>query len=212
MNTCYIVCALDCTLDFKPDSTDYVVGADRGYLVLEKNKIKPDLVIGDFDSYTGEIQCESIVRFPVKKDYTDSELAIKHALEKGYKSIRIFGAIGGSLDHTIANLSLLVKYASKGIEIAFYDGENVVFSITNSGACFDENASGRISVFSACDKALGVFEKGLLYELDNAILQNTEPLGVSNEFVGVPSEISVQNGTLILYTSKKNYEKHLTKK
>ena len=212
MNTCYIVCALDCTLDFKPDSTDYVVGADRGYLVLEKNKIKPDLVIGDFDSYTGEIQCESIVRFPVKKDYTDSELAIKHALEKGYKSIRIFGAIGGSLDHTIANLSLLVKYASKGIEIAFYDGENVVFSITNSGACFDENANGRISVFSACDKALGVFEKGLLYELDNAILQSIEPLGVSNEFVGVPSEISVQNGTLILYTSKKNYEKHLTKK
>lgn len=212
MNTCYIVCALDCTLDFKPDSTDFVIGADRGYLVLEKNKIKPNAVIGDFDSYSGAIECENVIHFPVKKDYTDSELAVKYAIEMGYKNIKIFGAIGGALDHTIANLSLLSKYSIKGIEIAFYDGENVVLAITNSTAFFDENASGRISVFSTCEKAFGVFEKGLLYELDNAILESKEPLGVSNEFIGVASEISVQNGTLILYTSKENYEKYLTRK
>lgn len=210
MNTCYIICALDCNLNFKTDATDLVVGADRGYLVLKANQIKPDVVIGDFDSYSGEVECENIIRFPVKKDYTDSELAIKYALEKGYKKIKIFGAIGGTLDHTIANLSLLSKYSSEGVEIAFYDGENVAFATTNSAVYFDEGAKGRISVFSACDKAFGVFEKGLLYELDNATLQSNEPLGVSNEFVGKPSQILVQNGTLILYTSRKNYENHLT--
>ena len=82
MNTCYIVCALDCKLDFKPDVTDLIIGADRGYLTLVENKMKPDVVIGDFDSYTGEIKCESIIKYPVKKDFTDSALAIEFALSK----------------------------------------------------------------------------------------------------------------------------------
>ncbi len=210
MNTCYIVCALDCRLNFVPDEADVVIGADRGYLVLEKNKIKPNIVIGDFDSYDGEIKCENIIRFPVKKDYTDSELAIKQALELDYKKIRIYGAIGGELDHTIANLALLASYSKQGIDIAFFDEKNAIFAITNSKVSFDEGAKGRISVFSFDDKAFGVFEKGLLYELDNAILENKAPLGVSNEFVGKSATISVQNGTLILHTSSENYEKHLT--
>ena len=210
MNICYIVCALDCILDFNPDSTDFIIGADRGYLVLKSNKIQPNAVIGDFDSYEGEIACENIIRFPVKKDYTDCELAIKYAIEKGYRNIRIYGAIGGALDHTIANIALLAKYSKESIDIAFFDNENVVFAITNSGVSFDSNASGRISVFSFDDEALGVFEKGLLYELDGAILENKAPLGVSNEFVGKKSIVSVEKGTLILHTSKKNYENHLT--
>ena len=210
MNICYIVCALDCILDFNPDSTDFIIGADRGYLVLKSNKIQPNAVIGDFDSYEGEIACENIIRFPVKKDYTDCELAIKYAIEKGYRNIRIYGAIGGALDHTIANIALLAKYSKESIDIAFFDNENVVFAITNSGVSFDSNASGRISVFSFDNEASGVFEKGLLYELYGAILENKAPLGVSNEFVGRKSTVSVEKGTLILHTSKKNYENHLT--
>ena len=211
MNTCYICCALDCKIELTPDEADLIIGADRGYFVLEKNGIKPSVAIGDFDSYEGEIACEKIIRFPIKKDYTDSELAIKYAIEQGYKSIKIYGAIGGALDHTIANIALLAKYSKHGIDIAFYDDENVLFSITNSGVSFDPNASGRISVFSFGDKAFGVFEKGLLYELDGATLSNINPLGVSNELIGKNATISVENGTLILYTARKNYENHLTR-
>ncbi len=211
MDICYIACALDCKIDITPNETDLVIGADRGYFVLEKNGIKPSVAIGDFDSYEGEIACENIIRFPVKKDYTDSELAIKYAIEQGYKSIKIYGAIGGALDHTIANIALLAKYSKEGVDIAFFDDENVVFAITNSGVRFDSNARGRISVFSFGDEASGVSEKGLLYELKNACLTNHNPLGVSNEFISEKSEISVQNGTLILYTARKNYENYLTR-
>ena len=211
MNTCYICCALDCKVDITPDKNDIVIGADRGYLVLEKNGIKPNVVIGDFDSYEGEIVCDNIIRFPIKKDFTDSELSIKYAIENGYKNIKIYGAIGGALDHTIANLSLLAKYSKNGVDIAFFDDKNALFAITNSSVKFDSEAKGRISVFSFDDEAFGVFEKGLLYELENATLENQTPLGVSNEFVGKESEISVQKGTLILYTSKENFENHLTK-
>ncbi len=211
MNVCYIVCALDCVLDFVPDSSDYIIGADRGYLTLVKNKIKPNCVIGDFDSYTGKIDCESIIKFPVKKDFTDSALAIEHAISKGYKNIIVYGAIGGALDHTLANIALIADYAIKGYEIAFVDNDNVAFAIHNGKIAFDKEARGRISVFSFGDKAEGVNEKGLLYELENASLINKIPLGVSNEFIGKSSEISVIDGTLIIYTSRENYEKHLTR-
>ena len=210
MKTCYIACALDCVIDLKPSENDLVIGADRGYSVLKSNNIKPNAVIGDFDSYNGEIDCENIIRFPVKKDFTDSELAIKYAISKGYKKIRIYGAIGGQLDHTLANIATLVNYTKQGIDVAFYDGNNVIFAIFNNKIEFSEKAYGRISVFSFDDKSNGVSEKGLLYELNDAMLENKIPLGVSNEFIGQKSEISVKEGILVLYTSKENYENHLT--
>lgn len=211
MNTCYIVCALDCKLDFKPDDSDIVIGADRGYLTLVENQIKPDIAIGDFDSYKGKIQCENIIKYPVKKDFTDSALAIEKAMSMGYKKIVVYGAIGGLLDHTLANIALLSEYTKKGFEISFVDGENVVFALYNNKVIFSKEASGRISVFSYTDESNGVCEKGLLYELDNAILKNTVPLGVSNEFIGRSAEISIKEGILIVYTSKENYKKYLTR-
>ena len=212
MNTCYIVCALDCKLDFKPDESDLVIGADRGYLTLVENQIKPDIAIGDFDSYKGKIQCENIIKYPVKKDFTDSALAIEKAISMGYKKIVVYGAIGGLLDHTLANIALLSEYTKKGFEISFVDGENVVFALYNDKVTFTKDASGRISVFSYTDVSNGVCEKGLLYELDNATLQNIIPLGVSNEFIGSSAEISTKEGILIVYTSKENYKKHLTRR
>jgi len=211
MSTCYIACALDCDINISPQEGDLIIGADRGYFTLVENGIMPQIAIGDFDSYTGKIDCENTIVFPVKKDDTDSALAIKYAIEQGYKKIMVFGAIGGALDHTIANISLCASYTEKGIDIAFVDGDNVLFAISNSAVSFDEIASGRISVFSFGDKAQGVNEKGLLYTLENATLENCIPLGVSNEFICEKSTISVENGTLLIYTDKNNYENHLTR-
>ena len=211
MKTCYIACALDCKLDFVPKEGDLVIGADRGYFTLVKNGLVPQVAIGDFDSYTGEIDCENTIVFPVKKDFTDSALAIEHAIEKGYNKILVFGGIGGDLDHTIANISLVGSYAEKGVEVAFIDGDNVLFAIHNSEIAFDSGASGRISVFSFGDVSEDVYETGLLYNLDGATLENRFPLGVSNEFVGKNATVRVSNGTLLIYTSQKNYEGHLTK-
>ena len=170
MNTCYICCALDCKIDINRDQSDFVIGADRGYLVLVANGIKPDMVIGDFDSYEGKVACENIIRYPVKKDYTDSQLAIEHALEKGYKKIRIYGAIGGALDHTIANLALLAYYSKKGVDVAFFDEKNVVFAITNSSVEFSPDAKGRISVFPMMIPLLGFLKRGFCTSLTVLLL------------------------------------------
>ena len=212
MGICYIACALDCKMDFVPKEGDLVIGADRGYFTLVENGIIPHVAIGDFDSYTGKVECENTMVFPVKKDFTDSALAIKYAIEQGYTKILVFGGIGGDLDHTIANVALVAQYAQEGIDLAFVDGANVMLAIHNGSAIFDKEAKGRVSVFSFTDKSFGVFEKGLLYTLENATLESKEPLGVSNEFIGAPSEVSVADGTLLIYTNRKNYETHLTRK
>ena len=211
MKTCYIACALDCKIDFKPKNDDLIIGADRGYFTLVENGFVPQIAIGDFDSYTGKIDCENTIVYPVKKDFTDSALAIEYAMQNGYRKIVVFGGIGGDLDHTIANISLVGKCAKDGVDVTFVDGENVLFAVYNSKVLFDREAKGRISVFSFNDTALGVYERGLLYSLENATLENQIPLGVSNEFVGCEAEISVSDGTLLIYTSRQNFENHLTK-
>ena len=211
MDTCYIACALDCEINILLDATDLLIGADRGYFTLVKNGYTPDVAIGDFDSYSGEINCEKTIKFPVKKDFTDSALAIEYAIDKGYKRIVIFGAIGGQLDHTLANLALLARYTELGIDIVFIDGESVIFAIHNSKISFNERANGRISVFSFGDVSKGVCENGLMYTLNNYTMENINPLGVSNEFIGTGAEISVKNGTLLIHTSKENYFNYLTK-
>ena len=211
MNTCYIACALDCKIEISPSQNDLVIGADRGYFTLVENGIIPQVAIGDFDSYTGKIECENTIVFPVKKDFTDSALAIDYAIRHGYKKVLVFGGIGGDLDHTIANIALVGKYAEQSAEVAFVDGDNILFAVHNGGVRFGAEAQGRISVFSFGDRASGVYEKGLLYSLKNATLENKVPLGVSNEFIGCQSEISISDGTLLIYTSRKNFENHLTR-
>lgn len=210
MNICYIVCALDCQLDFEPDQGDFVIGADRGCQILKSQGKRIDLAVGDFDS--GDIpDIENVIKYPVKKNETDGAIAIKHALERGYSKIRIYGAIGGLLDHTIAIISLVALYAEKGVDITLIDGENCFFAIHNGAVCFTEKASGRISVFSHTDNSYGVYEKGLLYTLDNYALDNKTSLGSGNSFIGKKSEISVKEGTLLIYTSKNNLDNYLTK-
>ena len=91
------------------------------------------------------------------------------------------------------------------------DGENAIFALHNGQICFSNKAKGRISVFSHNDVSKGVCEKGLLYSLDNYDLDNKTSIGSGNSFIGKKAEISVDNGTLLIYTSKKNLDCHLTK-
>ncbi len=211
MNTCYIVCALDCTLDFMPDESDLVIGADRGYHILKSQGKRIDLALGDFDSSNMPIDFENVIKYPVMKDETDGALAIKEALLRGYNKIRMYGAIGGLLDHTMAIVGEAVKYAENGVDIAFYSGDNSVLPLHNSSVRFDKGASGRISVLSYSSLSRGVTIKGLLYTLDKCDLDNKTSLGSGNSFDGREAEISVEDGTLLIYTSKNNFQNHLTK-
>lgn len=199
MSICYIFGALDCSItDFKPNENDLIIAADGGYSTLTKLNIKPDLVVGDFDSLGEVPENENIIKHPVKKDDTDTLLAVKIGLEKGYKTFIIYGAIGGRLDHTVATIQTATFVAENGGIAYIYDGNHTVTAIKNSSIKFKDTAKGYISVFALSGIAKGVTIKGLLYELDNAEISPTFPIGVSNEFLGKESEISVKDGILTI--------------
>ena len=199
MNICYIFGALDTPItDFKTQESDLIIAADGGYSTLKKLNIKPDLVVGDFDSLGEAPENENVIKHPVKKDDTDTLLAVKIGLEKGYKSFVIFGAIGGRLDHTIATIQTATFVAENGGIAYIYDGNHTVTAIKNSTINFKDNAKGYISIFALSGVAKGVSIKGLLYELNDAEITPYFPVGVSNEFIGKESKISVTDGILTI--------------
>ena len=203
MAVCYIFAALETkTLPYITTKQDYVIAADKGLDNLKKIGIKPDVIIGDFDSLGFVPSGENIKRLPVEKDDTDVGFAVNYAFELGYKEFVIYGAIGGLLDHTVANLQLSAYISSKGGKSVFV-GDNVfVTSITNDTLKIS-NGKGRLSVFALSDRAEGVFLSGLKYPLENAVIENTFPIGVSNEFTDKSAKITVENGTLLIVSQSR---------
>ncbi len=173
-----------------------VWAADGGLAYCEKLGITPDFVIGDFDSL-GFVP-ENAVVLPVQKDVTDMAAAVNLAEEQGCDIFYLYGGTGKRLDHTLANIALLIDLAHKGKKAYLCDRDYTVTAVTNGEICFDEHEKGVISVFAADEKVHGVCEEGLLYSLDNATLENKTALGVSNEFTGRKSRIAVKEGTLVI--------------
>ena len=202
---CYIFAAGDYCGNIEKNDNDLILAADAGYHHLEKIGIIPDVLLGDFDTIGTVPEHKCIVKFPKEKDFTDTELAIKHGLEQGYDTFVICGALGGKRpEHTLGNLSLAASYAERGFDITLTDGNYIVKAIHDSACCFDGSEKGFVSVFSISGKASGVSIKGLRYTLTDAVLDSSNPtLCISNEFIGDKATISVKSGTLLIMWQNK---------
>ncbi|MDD7193849.1 MAG: thiamine diphosphokinase [Clostridiaceae bacterium] len=202
MSICYIVGAGECKkLDFTKKDGDIVIAADGGYKYLQRAGIKPDIVIGDFDSLGKAPEGEKIIRLKPEKDVTDTYAAVSEGIKCGYSRFNIYGASGGRIEHTLANIQLIASLAEKNMQASIFDGSTVITAITAKTLRFDSAYNGYISIFAHSDKCTGVCLRGLKYPLENAELSNLFPLGVSNEFLGVESEIVIGNGTAIIVYS-----------
>ena len=186
-----------------PGKQDYVIAVDGGYDTLKKQGIKPDVVIGDFDSMQSTVTDNNVVKLKPEKDETDMLYSIGYGANQGYTTFYIYGGTGGDrISHTIANLQLLAYYPS--LRCFLFDREEVTFLLSKGRVDFSKECSGYLSVLSVSDKCTGVWEQGLKYELENATLTNHFPLGVSNEFMGKDSFVSVEEGMLFICIEKVN--------
>lgn len=197
--TCYIFASYNIDGDIiLPNEDDYVIAADGGYRHVLRFQLVPDLIIGDMDSIDTIPDDIEICRLPSEKDDTDTLAAIKTGLKRGYKRFYIYGGIGGRLDHTLANLQSLVYLSKHHARGFLFDEKTVTTAITDGEMEFDEKHRGIVSVFSMDGTALGVNETGLKYTLRHSVIHSDFPIGVSNEFTGEKSVISVESGTLII--------------
>ncbi len=200
MAVCYVVGAGECKeLNIAKNPDDIVIAADAGIEHLEKAGIKADYIIGDFDSLGRKPEGGNVTVLKPEKDITDMQAAVDKGIEIGFDNFVIYGATGGRLDHTLANIQLIASLAERGMKAEIKDGKTVIRAVCNSSVSFSEEYSGYISVFAHSDICSGVTVKGLKYELENAELKNNFALGVSNEFTGKKSFVSVECGTLILH-------------
>lgn len=178
---------------------DFLMAADGGLVHLQKLGLKPDGILGDFDSL-GYVPEDAKV-FPVEKDDTDAMLAVRQGLNLGYKRFILYGSLDGPrLDHTVANFQTLQFLADRGATGYLVGNTYIATVVKNGAARFPKNARGILSAFCMGPDAHGVNIRGLQYTGESITLSAGFPLGVSNHFVGEEACVSVAEGSvLILY-------------
>ena len=185
------------------EQADLVIAADGGVTHCAQIGLTPNVILGDFDSL-GYVPRGAQV-FPVEKDDTDVMLAIRHGLDAGYREFLIYGGMEGKrLDHTVANFQALAFLRSQNARGYLIGKDQLATVISKETAVFSPSSEGVLSVFCQGAQAAGVTVRGLQYSLENGSLSADFPLGVSNHFAGVPAEISVKDGSLLLIWDRKN--------
>jgi thiamine pyrophosphokinase len=183
----------------KPEA---VICADRGARHLQAAGIVPTLIVGDMDSLDAEsarryeAQGCRFIRHPREKDETDTELALGEAFGMAPTEVWIWGAMGFRIDHTLANLSLLVQGAEQGVEVKLIDEWCEVFLVT--GRTFFKGEAGQtVSLLPFAGEVTGVTLTGFEYPLTKAVLAVGHPRGTSNRLVANQGIIELETGCLL---------------
>lgn len=212
MTRCIIITAYleGCIKDsIEIQKNDFILCADGGYKIAKQEQIIPHLLIGDFDSFKEELPNQiEIIKHPVEKDDTDTMLCIKYAIEHDYDEIAIIGGMGGRIDHTFSNIQSMCWamdfWTSKKLNRTIYicDSKNKVFFLEGGSITLEGNLGEKISLISYTDRCTGVYTNGLKWPLIDAVLTNSAPIGISNEFLDSKASISVAEGKLLITISK----------
>ncbi|WP_019138199.1 thiamine diphosphokinase [Peptoniphilus timonensis] len=186
----------------------FIIVADGGARLLKKYDFQANLLLGDLDSigdealYYVEKNGIEIKKFPAKKDFTDTELALSYLVGEGYKDIIILGALGTRLDHELANLLNLKKLYKNGIRAKIEDDYNEVIYVEEGSYDFEKTNKKYFSLISASDK-LNFSTKGLYYEVENLVIDFNNPSrAVSNEMVSNKATIKINYGSAFIIMSK----------
>ena len=180
----------------------YIICADAGYERALAAGAVPDLVLGDFDNYTGPLpEGPEVLRVAAEKDDTDTMLAVKEAIRRGCDDITLLCALGGRFDHAYANLQALAYMLDHGVTGRLLGARERACMLRNGARLFPV-WDGYLSVFAYTPVCTGVTLEGFRYPLTDATLTHSFPLGVSNEFAEREGRVTVRDGTLLIIQSK----------
>jgi thiamine pyrophosphokinase len=182
---------------------DLLYAADGGTRHAIALGLLPSVVIGDLDSLKVvdrqglDAKAVKIKQYPSNKDKTDLELAIDFAILAGHHQIIIVGALGGRLDQTLGNLSLLSHPRFSTDDIRLDDGMEEAFFIRNH--CQISGSPGDIvSLLPWGEKVNGISSEGLRWPLHNDSLFPDQTRGISNELVLEQASLILKSGLLLV--------------
>ncbi len=193
----------------KQQSISMIIAVDKGLEVCHEFNLTPDLIIGDYDTVDVALldkyktKIGRVYTYPPEKDYTDTHLAISKALEYLPEEIVILGGTGGRMDHTIANIGLLMLCASKNCKGYIIDDHNRI-TITHKDVFISRELQyGKyVSLLPYGDKVVGITLEGFKYPLHDAVLHYGESVGISNEIIEDVGYIHIKKGYLVVIESK----------
>lgn len=187
---------------------DYWIGADYGCVTLLKYDLPIDLAVGDFDSIDQQAfenvakQAKQIVSYPIEKDETDLELAVKYAVERSPEQLYFFGVTGGRMDHTLANVQQLLPFLQKQIKAIIVDNQNAIqlyepgiYEVEQSETYTD------ISFLSFSETVEGLSLSGFYYPLNKYTLSWGSTRCLSNKLLSKKGTFSFDRGILIMIKS-----------
>lgn len=189
---------------------DVIIAADAGMEFLYRCQIKPDMLIGDFDSVNKDILAYystykdvEVHRLNPIKDDTDTEAAIRLSLERGAEAITLLGATGTRLDHVFGNVELLGIGMETGVPITILDAHNRIRMIKKGISLKKKQQYGTyVSLLPFTGQVEHVYLKGFKYPLTDACLQKFCSIGISNEILAEEASIEFDGGILLIIESK----------
>lgn len=193
---------------------DYMIAADGGLIPLSEMHVMPDVMLGDFDSVPARIYRSfrdmqiPDYTYPERKDYTDTELAVCHAMEKirengGAGVIIVYGGTGTRLDHVLANISLLKQGVKAGIWMELRDENNRILLIKDRLRLQrDDRFGDYISLIPLSETVEDVCLTGFRYPLRHACMTQGNSLGISNVLEEKEGSIQIGHGYLLVIESR----------
>lgn len=191
---------------------DLILAADRGLEFCSRHGIRPDLILGDFDSIDPEVleACRQegkipIRRFQPEKDATDTAIALEAALELGAEEVCFLGATGTRLDHTLSNIYNLYLLWKRGLRGSIVDACNRI-TMPPEREIFlrkKEQFGNYVSCFPFGREVRGLTLEGFRYPLREYTLELGDGgLSVSNEILAEEARITYREGILVLVESR----------
>lgn len=201
--------------DYEPD---YCIAADSGLVMADKLGLTVDLLLGDYDSvdkkifekYNGNTKT---ITYPCEKDYTDTHLALKKAIEKIKKlqdtskdstedEIAIIGATGTRYDHAFTNIFVLDESLEAGIRCAIYDKNNKIYLADKSFEIRKDKQFGDYLSFAPMTPEAGLSLSGVKYQLDRYTLRQGESICQSNEITEMIAKVEIFTGKLVVFETR----------
>lgn len=187
-------------------SFEGMIASDSGMEFYKRAGLKPDMIIGDFDS----VKAETLDSFRNKdniqwiklnpmKDDTDTEAAIRLAIENGAEDITLLGATGSRIDHMLANIELLGIGLERKIPMQIIDANNRIRMIDSGIVIREAEQFGRyVSLIPYSMEVKNVTLKGFKYTLENYTMHKFNSLGISNEIAADEARISFTDGIMVV--------------
>ncbi len=192
---------------FRPLLTDaYTVAVDGGYELFRALKLAPNLLIGDLDSFTGDLSelppSTEVVTFPSDKDATDLALALHHCDQNDLRRIRVLMPDLGDLDHLLGSLLLLAAFGKQGSpgqrEIQIHTSEQIVEWCWDGERTITDRAGVRLSVIPLSEK-IRLTTRGTDYDVTDCELVRGETRGLRNRLRNDTASVKVVGEAFIVF-------------